>query len=177
MRLLYSLFILLLLPLLLLRLYWRGYKAPAYRERWQERLGFLSDPQAQGGIWLHAVSVGEVQAAALLVRHLLERYPQQPLVITTATPTGAQRVADLFGNEVAHYYAPFDAPFITRRFFTALQPRLLILVETEIWPNLIHEAHHRAVPILLANARLSVRSAQRYHRLASLTVRPCSGSR
>ena len=168
MRQLYSLLILLLLPLLLLRLYWRGFKAPFYRERWHERLGYLQAPPAPGCIWLHAVSVGEVQAVAPLIRQLLEA-PGQPLVITTTTPTGAQRVRELFGDEVRHYFAPFDAPFIVRRFFSMLQPRLLILVETEIWPNLIHTAYQLRIPTLLANARLSVRSARRYHRFAGLT--------
>jgi 3-deoxy-D-manno-octulosonic-acid transferase len=168
MRQLYSLVILLLIPLLLLRLFWRGFKAPAYRERWQERLGFLRPPVVQDVIWLHAVSVGEVQAVAPLIREILEA-KHQPLVITTTTPTGAQRVQELFGDALRHYYAPFDAPRIVKRFFTLLRPRLLILVETEIWPNLIHEAHRRGVPSLLANARLSVRSARRYHRIAGLT--------
>ncbi len=168
MRQLYSLLILLLLPVLLLRLYWRGFKAPFYRERWRERLGDLQAPPEPGCIWLHAVSVGEVQAVAPLIRQLLET-PRHPLVITTTTPTGAQRVRELFGDEVRHYFAPFDAPFIVRRFFAKLRPRLLILVETEIWPNLIHTAARLCIPTLLANARLSVRSARRYHRFAGLT--------
>ncbi len=169
MRKLYSLLIQLLIPLLLLRLYWRGFKAPRYRERWKERLGYIQVPAHQSCIWLHAVSVGEVQAAVLLIRRLLEDYPQLPMVITTTTPTGAQRAMELFGDQVRHLYGPFDAPFITRRFFAQLKPRLLILMETEIWPNLIHEASQCGVPTLLANARLSVRSARRYHRISGLT--------
>ena len=169
MRKLYSLLIQLLIPALLLRLYWRGFKSPKYRERSKERLGYIQAPPKPGCIWLHAVSVGEVQAAVLLIRRLLEDYPQLPMVITTTTPTGAQRVFELFGDEVIHHYGPFDAPFIVRRFFDQLQPSLLILMETEIWPNLIHEAYSREVPTLLANARLSVRSAQRYHRISGLT--------
>jgi 3-deoxy-D-manno-octulosonic-acid transferase len=168
MRQLYSLLIVLLLPLFLLRLYWRGFKVPFYRERWRERLGFVQAPSEPGCIWLHAVSVGEVQAVAPLIRQLLAS-SALPLVITTTTPTGAQRVRELFGEEVRHYFAPFDAPFIVRRFFARLRPRLLILVETEIWPNLIHAAHASGIPSLLANARLSVRSARRYHRFAGLT--------
>jgi 3-deoxy-D-manno-octulosonic-acid transferase len=169
MRQLYSLLILLLLPLLLLRLYWRGFRAPAYRERWRERLGFIPYLASTGYIWLHAVSVGEVQAAAPLVRKLKEAHGALPLLITTTTPTGAERVRELFGDEVEHCYAPFDLPFFVRRFFEALRPRLLILMETEIWPNLLHEASRRSVPTLLANARLSARSARRYHRVAGLT--------
>ena len=168
MRQLYSLLIQLLIPLLLLRLFWRSFKNPSYRERWRERLGYLQPPDQPGCIWLHAVSVGEVQAVAPLIRRLLET-SVLPLVITTTTPTGAQRARELFGDEVHHYFAPFDTPFIVHRFFTKLRPRLLILVETEIWPNLIHTAYQSGIPTLLANARLSVRSAQRYHRFAGLT--------
>jgi len=169
MRRFYSLLITALLPLLLLRLWWRGWQAPAYRERWRERLGILPGEPLPGCLWLHAVSVGEVQASSLLVRQLLERHPELPLVVTTTTPTGAQRVQALFGDRVRHFYAPFDAPFCVRRFFEHLQPHLLILMETEIWPNLIHQAASRQVPVLLANARLSLRSSRRYHRFAGLT--------
>jgi 3-deoxy-D-manno-octulosonic-acid transferase len=104
-----------------------------------------------------------------LVQQLLERYPDLPVLITTATPTGAERVNALFGDEVEHRYAPIDLPWVVRRFLRAYRPRLLILVETEIWPNLIFHAKQAGVPTLLANARLSVRSAQRYHRVAALT--------
>jgi 3-deoxy-D-manno-octulosonic-acid transferase len=169
MRYLYSLLFILLIPAYLVRLYWRGFKSPAYRERWHERFGLFDDPGRQGGIWVHAVSVGEVLAISRLVHQLLERYPDTPVLITTATPTGAERVKALFGDEVEHRYAPIDLPWVVRRFLRAFRPRLLVLVETEIWPNLICHAKQAQVPILLANARLSHRSAQRYHRLAGLT--------
>ena len=169
MRQLYSLLTLLLIPLLLVRLFWRGFKAPRYRERWEQRLGRFEPPPQSGCIWLHAVSVGEVQAAMLLIRRLLKDFAHLPMVITTTTPTGAQRVMELFGEEVTHFYGPFDTPWITRRFLARLKPSLLILMETEIWPNLIHQASLRGVPVLLANARLSARSARRYHRFAGLT--------
>ncbi|MCU7870406.1 MAG: lipid IV(A) 3-deoxy-D-manno-octulosonic acid transferase [Candidatus Thiodiazotropha sp. (ex Cardiolucina cf. quadrata)] len=169
MRYLYTLLFTLLVPVYLLRLYWRGFRAPAYRERWLERFGIFEQPLKQGGIWVHAVSVGEVQAVAQLVGRLLDRYPGMPLLITTTTSTGAERVQALFGNDVEHRYAPIDLPWVVRRFLVAFQPRLLILVETEIWPNLIHHAKLEGVPTLLANARLSVRSARGYHRLAGLT--------
>ncbi|MCM8856937.1 MAG: lipid IV(A) 3-deoxy-D-manno-octulosonic acid transferase [Candidatus Thiodiazotropha sp.] len=169
MRYLYTLLFTLLVPVYLLRLYWRGFRAPAYRERWLERFGIFEQPLKQDGIWVHAVSVGEVQAVAQLVGRLLDRYPGMPLLITTTTPTGAERVQALFGNDVEHRYAPIDLPWVVRRFLVAFQPRLLILVETEIWPNLIHHAKLEGVPTLLANARLSVRSARGYHRLAGLT--------
>ena len=169
MRYLYTLLFTLLVPVYLLRLYWRGFKSPAYRERWQERFGLFDDPPVLGGIWVHAVSVGEVLAISRLVHQLLERYPGLPVLITTATPTGAERVRALFGDEVEHRYAPIDLPWVVRRFLRAYRPRLLILVETEIWPNLIYHAKQVQVPTLLANARLSIRSAQRYHRVAGLT--------
>ncbi len=169
MRGLYTLLVYLLLPLVVLRLFWRSLRAPAYRQRWLERFGSLPLALQQDSIWLHAVSVGEVQAAQPLIRELLLRYPQMPLVVTTTTPTGARRVDELFGGEVHHLYAPLDVPLVVRRFFRALRPRILILMETEIWPNLLHECQRRGVPSLLANARLSARSARRYQRLAGLT--------
>ncbi|MES9993397.1 MAG: lipid IV(A) 3-deoxy-D-manno-octulosonic acid transferase [Candidatus Thiodiazotropha sp.] len=169
MRHLYTLIFTLLIPFYLLRLYWRGFKAPSYRKRWLERFGIFENPLEQSGIWVHAVSVGEVQAIAQLIGRLLDRYPDMPLLITTTTPTGADRVKALFGNDVIHRYAPIDLPWVVRRFLGAFQPRMLILVETEIWPNLIYYAKLEGVPTLLANARLSVRSAQGYHRVAGLT--------
>ncbi|MBT3047190.1 MAG: lipid IV(A) 3-deoxy-D-manno-octulosonic acid transferase [Candidatus Thiodiazotropha sp.] len=169
MRYLYTLIFTLLIPVYLLRIYWRGFRAPAYRKRWLERFGFFETPVEQSGIWVHAVSVGEVQAVAQLVGRLIDRYPDMPLLITTTTPTGADRVKAMFGNDVTHRYAPIDLPWVVRRFLGAYQPRLLILVETEIWPNLIHYAKLEGVPTLLANARLSVRSARGYHRVAGLT--------
>ncbi|MEJ2455467.1 MAG: lipid IV(A) 3-deoxy-D-manno-octulosonic acid transferase [Candidatus Thiodiazotropha sp.] len=169
MRYLYTVLFTLLIPLYLLRLYWRGFKSPAYRERWHERFGLFDQPTRQGVIWVHAVSVGEVLAISRLVQQLLERYPERPVLITTATPTGAERVMALFGDEVEHRYAPIDLPWVVRRFLRSYKPSLLILVETEIWPNLIHHAKQAGVPILLANARLSLRSARGYHRVAALT--------
>ncbi|MCG7874419.1 MAG: lipid IV(A) 3-deoxy-D-manno-octulosonic acid transferase [Candidatus Thiodiazotropha lotti] len=169
MRYLYTLLLMLLTPLYPLRLFWRARKAPAYRERWLERFGVFDPPEGQEGIWIHAVSVGEVQAIAPLVGRLLDRYPDHPLLITTTTPTGADRVNALFGNDVAHRYAPVDLPWVVQRYLQAYRPRLLILVETEIWPNLIYHAKREKIPTLLANARMSVRSARGYHKLAGLT--------
>jgi 3-deoxy-D-manno-octulosonic-acid transferase len=169
MRYLYTALFTLLSPFYLLKIYWRGIKAPAYRDRWLERFGVLQREDSRQGIWVHAVSVGEVVAIAQLVRRLMDRFPELPILITTATPTGAERVQALFGDEVEHRYAPIDLPWVVQSFLRAFRPRLLVLVETEIWPNLIHYANRTDVPVLLANARLSARSAQRYRRLASLT--------
>ncbi|MET0052422.1 MAG: lipid IV(A) 3-deoxy-D-manno-octulosonic acid transferase [Candidatus Thiodiazotropha sp.] len=169
MRYLYTLLLFLLMPLYPLRLFWRARRAPAYRDRWLERFGLFEAEAKHEVIWIHAVSVGEVQAIAPLVGRLLDLYPDYPLLITTTTPTGAERVQALFGSDVEHRYAPIDLPWVVRRYLTAYQPRLLILVETEIWPNLIYHAKREGVPTLLANARMSVRSARGYHRLARLT--------
>jgi 3-deoxy-D-manno-octulosonic-acid transferase len=169
MRYLYTALFTLLSPFYLLRIYWRGIKSPAYRDRWLERFGVLPQQERGQGIWVHAVSVGEVVAIAQLVRRLMDRFPELPILITTATPTGAERVRALFGDEVEHRYAPIDLPWVVQSFLRTFRPRLLVLVETEIWPNLIHYANRIDAPILLANARLSARSAQRYRRLARLT--------
>jgi 3-deoxy-D-manno-octulosonic-acid transferase len=148
----------------------RGVRDPAYRDRLSERLGFTRVLQGSDAhpIWLHAVSVGEVQAAAPLVRVLLKKYPQRPLLITTATPTGAQRVRALFSDSVRHAYLPYDLPGSVRRFLDQVRPSIAIVMEREIWPNLFSECRRRAIAVLLASARISERSAVRHQRFASL---------
>jgi 3-deoxy-D-manno-octulosonic-acid transferase len=148
----------------------RGVRDPAYRDRLPERLGFTRVFQGSDArpIWLHAVSVGEVQAAAPLVRVLLKKYPQRPLLITTATPTGAQRVRALFSDSVRHAYLPYDLPGAVRRFLDQVRPSIAIVMEREIWPNLFSECRRRRIPVLLASARISERSAVRHQRFASL---------
>ena len=148
----------------------RGVRDPAYRDRLPERLGFtrvFQDSDARP-IWVHAVSVGEVQAAAALVRVLLKKYPERPLLITTATPTGAQRVRALFSDSVRHAYLPYDLPGAVRRFLDRVRPSIAIVMEREIWPNLFSECRRRAIPVLLASARISERSAVRHRKFASL---------
>lgn len=166
---LYSLLLYLALPVLLLRLVWRGRYAPAYRERWRERLGLYGRRPLRAGIWLHAVSVGEVQAAAPLIRHLLDRYPAAGLLVTTTTPTGAERLRGLFADAVHHLYTPFDLTPIMNRFLDAAGPRLAVVMETEIWPNMLSACERRGIPVVLANARLSARSAKGYARLGDFT--------
>jgi 3-deoxy-D-manno-octulosonic-acid transferase len=168
MRALYTLLLYLLAPLVLLRLAWRGLRAPAYWRRWPERFGFVEPSLGERVIWIHAVSVGEVQAAVPLVHALQEKYPAYSLLVTTVTPTGSARVTTLFGAEVAHVYAPYDLPGAVRRFFRRVQPQLAIIMETELWPNLFHACHSRQVPLLLVNARLSARSLAGYRRVKSL---------
>jgi 3-deoxy-D-manno-octulosonic-acid transferase len=165
MRRLYSFLWLLALPLALLRLLWRSRRAPAYRRRWAERFGRFAPPARTGGVWVHAVSVGETQAAQPLIKRLLAEPAAQPVTVTTTTPTGSARVGELFGDQVFHVYLPFDLPWAVEGFLDRVRPRLLIMVETEIWPNLLAGCAARGIPTLLANGRLSARSARGYARL------------
>jgi 3-deoxy-D-manno-octulosonic-acid transferase len=169
MRNFYTVLLFFLFPWMLMRLFWRSFKAPEYRRRIGERLAWALPLELTGSLWLHAVSVGEVQAATPLVRLFREKYPVMPIVITTTTPTGSQHVRKLFGEGVFHVYAPFDIPFMVERFLDRTRPRLLVLVETEIWPNMLASCNRRGIPTLLANARLSERSARGYARLGSFT--------
>ena len=168
MRRLYTLLLYLSLPLVLGRLWWRGIKAPAYRQRWAERLGRFVPPVRSGGVWVHAVSVGEAQAVAPLIRRLLDERPDLPVIVTTTTPTGSARVRALFGDEVFHVYLPYDLPLALNGFLERVRPQLLVMVETEIWPNLLAACEARGIRTLLANGRLSERSARGYRRLGAL---------
>ena len=164
-RYLYTLLLYLLFPLVLLRLLWRSIKAPDYRRRWLERLGIFPTPEAWGGLWIHAVSVGEVQAVLPLIRQLLSENPALPITVTTTTPTGSARVREQLGAQVFHVYCPYDLPLALTGFIRRVRPRALLMVETEIWPNLLHLCRRHGVYTLLANARLSENSARRYARL------------
>jgi len=170
-RIAYTILLYLLVPVVLLRLAWRGLRAPAYLRRWPERFGFIEPPLGSQVIWLHAVSVGEVQAAEPVVRALLEQYPDHSILVTTVTPTGSARVHSLFGSEVAHVYAPYDLPGAVMRFFDRVRPCIAIVMETELWPNLFAACRRRSVPLLLINARLSEKSVRGYRRVRGL-VRP-----
>ncbi|WP_129643932.1 lipid IV(A) 3-deoxy-D-manno-octulosonic acid transferase [Peristeroidobacter agariperforans] len=157
----------------------RGLRDPAYRDRLSERLGFTRVVPPAGSapcLWIHAVSVGEVQAAAPLIRALLKKYPQHSLLITTATPTGAQRVRAMFGDSVRHAYLPYDLPGAVRRFLDRVRPSLAVVMEREIWPNLFAECQRRRIPILLASARISERSAVRHRKFATLFRDALSGN-
>jgi 3-deoxy-D-manno-octulosonic-acid transferase len=166
-RFLYILAVYLAAPLISLVMLWRGLRDRSYWHNFRERFGFGARP-APSGIWIHAVSVGEVQASVALVTTLHERYPAIPLVVTTLTPTGASRARALF-KDVAHVrYIPFDLPGSVRRFFNRIQPQLAVIFETELWPNLYHECGRRRVPLVLASARISERSVGRYRRLGAL---------
>jgi 3-deoxy-D-manno-octulosonic-acid transferase len=169
MRLLYTLILGMLLPFAVLRLLWRSLRAPDYRRRLGERFGIFAPPSRTGGIWIHAVSVGEAQAAEPMVRRLLRDHPELPLTITTTTPTGSARVRERFGERVFHVYFPYDIPFALKFFLDAVRPKLLVMVETEIWPNLLRQTRQRGIRTLLANARLSQRSARGYRRFEGFT--------
>lgn len=158
----------LLAPVFAGHLLWRSLRQPGYRCRLAERFGFGLERLPSPSIWIHAVSVGEVTAAAPLVRALHQRFPAIPLVITTMTPTGSQRARDLFGDSVSHCYVPYDAPGPVRRFFDRARPELALVLETEIWPNLYHECGRRRVPLVLASARVSLKSVRRYRVLFGL---------
>ncbi|MGI4838819.1 MAG: lipid IV(A) 3-deoxy-D-manno-octulosonic acid transferase [Janthinobacterium lividum] len=170
-RTLYTLLFHLGLPILAIRLWLRARKAPAYARRIRERFGLGLPPMQQGGIWVHAVSVGESIAAAPMIRELLKRYPQQAITVTCMTPTGSERILALFAHEprIQHCYLPYDLPWASARFLDHLQPRLAVIMETELWPNHIHQCARRGIPVALANGRLSQRSARGYARFAGLT--------
>jgi len=158
----YSIVSYLLVPLVVGNLLWRSLKAPDYRHRIGERFGFGPARTGNTTIWLHAVSVGEVQAAYPLVQALLQHFPNHDLVMTTVTPTGADRVESLFGGKVDHCYVPYDTPGAVRRFFQRVNPCVAVVLETELWPNLYRECGRRQVPLVLASARISPRSVDRY---------------
>lgn len=169
MQSIYTLLLYLLLPFVLLRLFWRGLRAPAYRQRWPERFTRFSTQPISKSIWVHSVSVGETQAAQPLVKRLLKRFPEYEIVITTTTSTGADRVQKLFGNSVTHLYFPYDTPAFINAFISHVRPKLLILMETEIWPNLLAICNQRRIVTILANARLSEKSARGYARFGPFT--------
>ncbi|MBM4218371.1 MAG: 3-deoxy-D-manno-octulosonic acid transferase [Gammaproteobacteria bacterium] len=170
---LYNVLIYLAAPFAILVQLWRGLRDPSYRGGLAERFGF--GPAVAGPvIWVHAVSVGEVQAAQPLVGELRRRHPACRVLITTVTPTGAARARLLFGDAVLLRYVPFDLPGSVRRFFDRVQPRLAMILETELWPNLYGECGRRSVPLVLASARVSPRSIGKYRRLMSLFRRTLS---
>jgi len=167
MRLLYSALLYFLSPFMLLRLLMRGRKAPAYLNRWAERFGFYGKPEADGVIWFHTVSVGEAEAAFPLIKRVAEQHPNTGILVTTTTPTGSARVKAFLGHSVQHVYLPYDTPGAMRRFYRCFKPKIGIILETEIWPNMLHQAKLQGVPTLIVNARLSEKSAKGYARLGS----------
>ena len=170
MRWLYTLLIYLATPLVFLLLVIRGLRNRDWLKRWPQRFGWFDPPEKTGGIVVHAVSVGEVNAASTLVKSLSRQFPERPLCLTTFTPTGSDRVWSLFRDEVFHVYLPLDLQGAVKRFFDRVQPALLIIMETEIWPNLYFEANRRGIPVMIANARISERSIRGYRRFKRMTT-------
>jgi len=170
----YNFIFYLLLPVIVLRLLWRALvlPAPAYARRWGERLGLVAEARAARSetrwIWVHAASVGESVAIAPLVLKLRREQPEWGIVVTTMTPTGSERVYELFGDDICHVYAPYDYAGAVKRFLAAFQPALVILVETELWPNLVHYSKKSGATVMVANARLSEKSYRGYQKFSAL---------
>ncbi|MCW8444680.1 lipid IV(A) 3-deoxy-D-manno-octulosonic acid transferase [Fluoribacter gormanii] len=165
----YSFLMYLLSPFLLIRLWWKGRSLPSYRERISERFFLGTHDYKPFDVWIHAVSLGEVIAAIPLIDALLEK--NWSILVTTMTPTGSERVQARFGNKVTHQYVPYDLPCVLKRFFKQIQPRVGVIMETELWPNLIYQARAAQVPLLLANARISDDSLHGYKKIKFI-IRP-----
>lgn len=161
-RRLYTLSMFLVLPLMLYRLLARSLRTPGYRQRIGERFGRFRAPPIGRSIWVHAVSVGEFNAALPLIEALLSRCRDHTMVVTTITPTGSERVTKVLGARVVHVYLPYDLPHLVRRFLDRIRPRVAVVMETEIWPNVFFALRERQVPLLIANARVSQRSLRGY---------------
>lgn len=170
-RLLYQVFLVLALPWVWVRLFVRARREPAYRERRAERFGHVPAGLSSGPIWFHTVSAGETNAAAPVIRAVRQRFPGDALLVTTMTPTGSARVKALLGGTVEHCYAPYDYPWAVARFLRRVRPKALVLMETELWPNLVERTAASGTPVYLVNARLSARSYSGYRRLGTLARR------
>jgi len=170
-RALYSLVLYVLTPITVYHLIWRGFRQAAYFDRWSERYAGFGGPRAGRVLWVHAVSVGEVNAAIPLVDALLERRPDLRLLVTTITPTGSARVRSLWGDRVDHVYLPYDLPGAVSRFLRHFRPYAALIMETELWPNLLFGCRDHGVPVYVLNARLSARSLRGYRVLAALVGR------
>ena len=168
-RFFYTLALYLLVPFIPLRLLWRGRKQPAYLQHWRERFGWYAAAPQTPLIWIHAVSVGETRACVPLIAALQARYPEHKILLTHMTPTGRETGLTLFGTRVQQSYLPYDLPGAVQRFLNHFKPTFGLIMETELWPNLIATCQQRHIPLALINARLSERSARGYARLASLT--------
>ena len=168
MRFGYSLLLTLMLPLIVARLLWRGARQPGYREHIPERFGRYRQPQLKRCIWIHAVSVGETRVTEPLIRRLKALYPTRPILLTCMTPTGRATASELFGDTVTCVYLPYDIVVLHQRLIDHFQPSVLLIMETEIWPNLLHACTHNGLPAFLINGRLSEKSQRGYARVAAI---------
>ena len=175
MRQLYTIALRLALPLILLRLWWRGRREPGYRQHVQERFGIYSQERPDRALWVHAVSVGEARAAEPLVRALKGLLPDHTVVMTCTTAAGRETLKQVYGESVIAAFLPYDYPEAVEGFLQRWAPRLGVLMETELWPNLLTQCSRHEVPVVLANARMSERSARGYRRWRALTA-PAIGS-
>ena len=175
MRYLYTLLLYLLVPWIVLRLLWRSLREPGYRQYLGERFGTYRKIPGAPLVWVHAVSVGETRAAQPLIESLLRDYPHYFVLLTHMTPTGRDAGRELFGGRVERCYLPYDLPGAVAEFLDHYRPHAGILMETEIWPNLIQASRRRSLPLYLVNARLSARSWAGYRRVAGLTRRSLAG--
>lgn len=154
---------------MILRLLYRGLSNRGYWSRWHERFGFVSKNNNKPVIWVHAVSVGETRSAAPLINALIKRYPDYQIWVTTMTPTGSAQVTSLFGDRVGHSFVPYDLPLSVNLFLSRVQPSAVLIMETELWPNIYHSCHKRGIPVCLANVRISAASFKGYQLVSSLT--------
>ena len=168
---LYSALLYVLLPITVYHLVWRGFRVREYFNRWNERYASYPHASSRPRVWVHAVSVGEVNAAAPLVNALRAQRPDIRWVITTITPTGSERVRALWGDAVEHVYLPYDVPGSVGRFLGHFRPSLALILETELWPNMLFGCRDRGIPVYILNARLSARSLRGYRLLAPLIGR------
>jgi len=164
MRVLYTVLFYLLLPFVFIRLLWRSRNLPGYRKNWVERLGYTPHVLEQS-IWIHAVSVGETIAAIPLIKAIQNAYPTTSIIVTNMTPTGAARVKAAFGDKILQSFVPYDIPAFLNRFIKRIKPKILIIMETELWPNLFATCLEHQIPIIVTNARLSEKSACGYARI------------
>ncbi|MPY25312.1 lipid IV(A) 3-deoxy-D-manno-octulosonic acid transferase [Shewanella sp. YLB-07] len=167
-RFIYSALLYLLLPLLVIYLAIRAMKSADYRGRWGERFGLTSLKQSD--LLIHCVSMGETLAAVPLIKAIQQAFPQLTITVTTTSPTGSAEVVKAFGDSVQHCYLPFDISVCVRRFLKQVAPKSCIIMETELWPNLLHQASNSGIKLMLANARLSDKSAEKYRKQATLTL-------
>ncbi len=168
---LYAVALYLLVPVTVYHLIWRGFRQSTYFQRWNERYAIYGDAPQASTLWVHAVSVGEVNAAVPLVNALRREYPRHHLLVTTITPTGSARVRAIWGDKVEHVYLPYDLPGAVSRFLRHYQPSLALILETELWPNLLFGCRDHGIPVYVVNARLSGRSLRGYRVLRPLVSR------